>query len=406
MNRLSVLLLLNFILVWNGIVEAAPSCRKIFKKEATSIWDKTRLEIPGTSRAVTFAFDSEIGVGTALKILRAHSTTSSKVEEILSRTRVSKLILLKASDLSENQFAFFGLRKGVNSDQKSFTLNDLSNALIQKLWLKSEDRSFVGSALDSRMEELNPQLIKLFQLVFETEKKPFEVELDETSLEIRHQSLETSPEGYRKLIENFHRKFPGAQTHFHIGIPNDVPRQALIAIGRAVEAKIILRLVEDNSGGTLALNIGSMLDRGALSSFKGVIGLEAERFNEPWPSHDLEIRQHLSLSTAFEDLSLAALLAMENQKLLRVDENIFPVASRRVKDPQNGNVVGAFRFIGEILQTQKDPALQVLGKEMLALIERVGQPNNWSAKTREELSEFLRQNEIVDRIQAEIFLVD
>jgi hypothetical protein len=200
------------------------------------------------------------------------------------------------------------------------------------------------------------------------------VGLDGSMLELRHKSFDSTPAEYHQTNLDFHKLFPGAQTHFHIGIPAIVMGYSEpLAVAQILETRIILKLIEafrmqELKNLKLKLpyhNPGPLLraerNRGIIQYSSGEFNTNSQRY------HDLEIRQHDSFQDGLAQVAYGSYLLSHHQRLRVVPEKGYGNG----RDPSDylGNVFGAAEFLLEHMKNQTHWNQARLGLEGLVKLK-------------------------------------
>ena len=267
---------------------------------------------------LTFSFDSEIPYDDVFRLFLETREDFQALDEVLKGQLFTKQALIRILKISEKQIqAGFVLRRGIPMDQGKYRMTDLNPR-------------FFGLLFDAKLVNIlniNPESRKIMKLLEGIlRKRGFNISahLDCGFIEITHESWETVPSSFMRIVGNIHSTFKRPQMHLHIGIPSVVSEKEMLGIARAVESKVILDMLvfDPTEGEALKYRKGSALRTDPNPQTKGVIRLGVREWKKPGParSHNLEIRQWLDLNHGLGLLEFASHLAMNHQSLSLLDD--------------------------------------------------------------------------------------
>ena len=349
----------------------------------------------GQLKLFTFSFDSESSLAQTLKFLRKNFPhTLKKFEEIDGRNPINRAQLLRDLKMSDKQFRLFSLRKGIDKNQEKYLLSDLQPEIFESMIRTIASRrpedggdlylmwysEILSQALDQAYREMKSVLTST-----PDGKRP----------ETRYKSFEKSPARFLEEIKKQKLFFEKPFTHLHLGIPSEVSLKEVYRVGRAVEAKIILRLALENTMAHLVHNsYTSLVSEINPGVQRGVIALHPHGFVEP-VMHDLEIREYFSLDDGLSDLQSAVTLSRNHRRLRDL-----PVLEKAPHDPYTSNLKGALFYIGHGFE-RLNPEIS---KKLLEFSNRLTMETMNHGVLREEISKYLGEHQIIEQLTPEFFL--
>lgn len=316
------------------------TCENAFAK--ASFWDRTRASI-APDQPLTFSYDSESLIGAVWSYIAKSSSDVEKARKQLLEIYppLPRAEVIKDLGLSPQQFAMFGVRKGVDPNQATFSIADLNSKAGS--WIASSypwDQAKQNRQTRFLRQQLTPLLAAAGLAV--------DASSDYKSPEIRHASYELSPQDYRAAVKQLTKIFPEAATHMHVGLPADSlsPEQA-VEIARPLEARIILGLLihaDKNAPHLRFLHSTFSSKLGDIDKNRGFVKLEFNFFKAPVLAHDLEIRQAFSLEDELQSVEIASHLAAKGGRRLAT---LDPALGR--SDPRFGHVAYALDFAAQVI---------------------------------------------------------
>lgn len=412
-----------------------------------TFWESTEpymVNIDGKELPITLAFDSELPHRDVFKhvmqdpVAREElrsaaeklkfAETSGRLNKLLGNDKWRGITLQQLAStlgLSEKQARIFAIRKDVEKNKALFDLTDLTPKSFDHV-LSGILSELVDAA--QRVPHFPQKLIatkdsgerfltayrKIALRFVEQNQLPMAGHFEEHLIELTHTSSETNPSRFYSLItKDLHARFPGAQTHLHAGIPAEVPRPQTTAIARAVETRVVLRLAADHADDSINLyndgyNLGeenayySSLRKGTPASGKrvGVVRLNFSKWYTPVLAHDIEIRQWLKIDEGLDDVQLVATLAQKHDSLVVLED----FEAKVVPDLVTGNLNGALRYAGLLLQRSTTEQSRLIGEQLVQMANRIETEGTLTRKTREDVMKFLNRYLVVSLLDAEAFL--
>ncbi len=150
---------------------------------------------------------------------------------------------------------------------------------------------------------------------------------DFDDVELRHKKWEISPLCFKTTVDQIHKTFAHARTHFHIGLPSKtVSPEISYTIARAVEMRIVLALTEAgfieepekvNFFSEAPVISTTLIDTNQYrTTGRGVISLGVDEWVTPTLSHNLELRMHLGIRHGLDLIQFVTYLSQNHEKLL------------------------------------------------------------------------------------------
>lgn len=372
----------------------------------------------GKPLLLSFSFDSEITAENTIRFLagdpegarilrtlaRGPWEDGSSRQFALERT-LTKNELAKALHLSEKQIDRFVLRKGAQPVDGKYFLDDLHPAYFASLLEWSAYPAGYGSSNSGQKLLFLTQITRSLKERLTAKGWPIDTHLDSMSPEITHGSAELSPKTFHDLIKNkLHREIRNPQTHLHIGLPAEaINEEEAIAIGRALETRAVLKIAEEWAPGNGAVHYnGTLLSFAPDISARGTVLFGPSEFTSPVVAHNLELRQWSTIEEGLENISLAAALAKQKNRLrlLKITEDPAP-------DTYLGNVLGALSYAAGTLERSAVGGDRAVAKELKAFLEewKLTPPKASEMDSfRNDVSERVRQWELLRRLTPEAFL--
>lgn len=382
------------------------------------LWGRSEPFVVGNSKNgeplyLTFSNDSELPTDDLYRLVMSSDSGRRAMRKWASEIGpLSVEKLGSALKVSEKQLRQFALRRDATSGQVEYFLDELNPSYFAKF---IEDPEYSALGFNWLKKKLVADLQGEVAVIFRERGFPFKAYQDGQDLEVSHLSSESSPETFARLMRRLHAELKAPQSHFHLGIPAEaVDAPHAEAVAKALETKIVLSMAADSSepGSVLAFN--SSVLRGErrrgpvfLKTFESNSwgDFSASQFTEPFPAHDLELRQHEGVENALSLVQFATRL-VQNQKRLVLRSQ--PLGERN--DPHIGNIEGALLHAGTLLRDRGArsavPEQREIGDRMIALAARTRerkQPELDSA-LRTEIYRFLNQNRVRELLDEELFL--
>lgn len=380
------------------------TCAKVFHSAASDrkvdIWklDQVEVQLPsGRNDLVRFSLDSETSVANALRLIRSTEEGEKALGKTLKGLKIKTAEAIRVSGMTEAQFLRFGIRKSAQTGEtkSELSLMDLTAEILEKVIDHSPQ--FKAQSL-----QIYNEVLDILSIVFEKKSWPLHAEDDGGFPEIRHNSSESSPREFRQLVEAYHKAIKGANTHFHVSLPSEVSAKSLVSIVRAIETRITLRFLADNNPGRIAHLYESALVENASRVTKSIVAFQPYRWHDPAPAHDIEIRHYMNLNSAMDDIALTALLGKSHDQLKDFKINFGPWMRL---DPQFGNATNALAYAGVALKQSPRVEDHSLGEALSAFSAQFRQARGEPGpEVREQVSQFLTQHSIADRLDFSVFL--
>jgi len=219
-------------------------------------------------------------------------------------------------------------------------------------------------------------------------------------VEIAHASFDTAPATFTESVKRLQKDFPKGSFHLHVGIPNQqFPEDHTLAIARALESKIILKLAKNNLKGELSyfdftsLYKDQLVTDASLYQYRGVIRMGLDEYTR---AHNIEIRQYSGLQDGLNLARFTADLAKNHEALFTL-RNFAP---RQVPDKLTVSLNGALEYIGHLFRNKGGTEMTKLGNELLHLSREVVSTNNSvSPEIRQKVQKFITKNKILEKME-------
>lgn len=351
----------------------------------TPIFFKTK---DGQELPATFSFDTEIPDSEIYSRIYKDPELFAKLQAATVHSPIKISEALKKLHISEKQFITFGLRKGV------LVSGDL--VLPTDIFPK-----YLAPLIPAHHEELRQEVVKKWLGAL-----PIEVGLDGAQVEIRHKSFETTPRGYKAIMETVQSKVGKPETHFHLGIPKHAISDAqFLAVARAIETRVILRLAIEDPEPTqkLSYSISYLDDIGIWNKLsdgtRGVIKAQLNAFKGEIPAHDIELREWTTSEQALSEIKFAIQLAQEPEKL-----RILPGPRELpIFDVYTQNLRGALQYTAAVLSFSNKEEVVALATKLKTIAYQMTDSEGPTAEERLLVAKILSENNILDLLDAEAF---
>lgn len=383
---------------------AAPAAHAKFSCEdwLVDLWSRSEItvELPTGPMPLTLSLDSEVAIREALRVIEAYPDLRKKLDgKTWMKLHFPLRDLLLTTEFTAKQFPLFALRRGVAPDQARYALKDLNRATIDKFVAQGFYALRVPS--ETRVRLAVPR--DLSQLLNQVHKKIGWTHLwvapDDDLPEIRYLTFEKSPSEFLKTLRQLDKFYHRPATHVHIGIPEGIEKQRLIQIVQLIEARIVLRMAKDDDDTELAFYRGTTLnplfDLG--ENDRGVIRFTPRKWQEPGVYHDLEIRQHLTLTELEEDIGWSLRLIQSHAHLKQFK---FPwdASAQSVPNPSLGHLHGALVVIGTVLSHSLEPKDKQTAQRLKAIAALIGPRNVIDTQTRKQIANLIVEEKLDSRL--------
>jgi hypothetical protein len=382
---------------------------------AQRLWERTApvmLEGPrGKQLPITFSHDTEVLFDETLEFVQRRPEAFARVAAMAKQVPSSHF--QSVLQMSPKQFNIFALRKGVDRRQtETLSVLDLNPAHFY-----SYVERVNGTPAFKEIEPLLIALTEEVRVALSSGGLSLESHIDPYGCsEFTHASSEQNPSAFRSQVMEVHRPFKTPGSHVHLGLPSEVvSKPQATAIARALATRTMIAIAAESPKAgkwPQPTNRGSVLSG---DGWKGLLALYFDRFKQPVPAHDLEIRRGRNLQHALELGEFGVRLAQQHDQL--------EVSARRfgngAQDPYWGDIQGALDYAGTMLSRAIDPERRMVGEGLLALTEEVcrHQPaprriNEHDLPQRElppdlrkKVHEFIKRNQVEELLaQDQVFL--
>ena len=382
----------------------------------------------GKSYPVTYSFDSEVPHSVVFNLIYSDPEATAKLTLLLRKLRQmektgvrteAKPYLIDRDELkrilekSDKQLNTFVLRRGVDPDKEYFDLTDLNASYVDDFMIPilkqyNQDKKItdtIGKSFNEKsVDEFFEGYKQLADEVFSKENIPANPTRDQMWIEMVHKSSESSPAEYRSLmLDRYQPMANNASSHLHVGVPAVVSQEKMLAIGRAVEARIILENARSTSKpGELYATSYSTLVNGASDAKRsaGVVRMNYNRFKEPHVAHDLEIRQYNRMEEGMNNIALAGKMATNHDKIKVID---MPKL-KKIDDPSTSNLIGALSYTGRALASSNDPDFIMKSKKLEEMVRDIEKAGEITPEKRVEIQQFLKEEKILESFDDRLLL--
>ena len=173
------------------------------------------------------------------------------------------------------------------------------------------------------------------------------------------------------------------------------------SIARAVESRIILEMAHSSprASGELYATSYSTLRGTPKSANKsaGVVRLNYKRHKEPFPMHDLEVRNYLKLNEGLNHIALASRMGEDHSRVIVLDS----FSAKNIVDPYTSNLNGALKYVGEIAKKKGN---EEVGSRLVELANKIEAEGKITEAMRKEVHEYLREIEVMKMLEPNFFL--
>jgi len=379
---------------------------------------------------VTYSFDSEIPHSAVFNLIYSDAESTAKLTALLRNLKVressgrfgrTQLVpyqitrdeLKRILEKSDKQLDTFIFRRGVDLDKEVFDLTDLNSRYVDDFMvpiLKQYNKD--KTITDLVDKDFDPKSIDEFFLgyqkladdLFSGENIPANATRDQMWIEMVHKGSESNPLEYRNLmLERYRPLTNSASSHLHVGVPAIVPQDRMMAIGRAVETRIILENAHKTAKpGELYATSYSTLHAGASDAKRsaGLVRMNYERFKEPHVAHDLEIRQYSNMEEGMNNIAMASNMAAQYERIKVID---MPKLSK-ISDPSTSNLTGALTYTARMFAHSADQELKRKAAKLEALVDEIQSHGSITPEHRIKVQELLKEEKILDSFNEDILL--
>jgi hypothetical protein len=344
-----------------------------------------KLLVSGSNKELSFSYDGELAWDELLKFVKNDPETMTSLNHLLGNNRYKKPELMRLLKVSEKQFDSFVIRKeSPLAQQESWLITELPPRYFAFMMENFKD--------SNKIELISKEISKHMN------KKGFFTEghNDSGFVELAHSSFDVEPSVFSGTMKKYEENFPKSTIHLHIGIPNEVVNNSeAIAIGRAIESKIILTLADHPFTNELAYaNFSSLRsEKNVLKNkeYRGVIRLGLNEFKG---AHNLEIRQYGKMNEGLDLIQLGSNLSMNPKSLYKFD-HFSPAV---IDDPYTSNLNGALEYVGKLFKNKGTEEFTRLGDEMITMAKEMESEMIISEKMRVKVRKFIEKNKILGKL--------
>jgi len=346
-----------------------------------------KIFIKGTNETLSFSYDGELAWDEVLAFIKDDPEAMSALNKLFPE-RYNKAQILKKINMSEKQFDAFVLKKGTPlADQGSW----LASELPPRYFAFMIEGKFGKEIVEKPIEVMAQSIVKVMR------KRGFIVDghSDSGFVELTHPTFDVKPSVFEKTMHDFDQHFP--KSTMHIGIPlAGTSKIKTTAISRAIEAKAILTLAEQNTKSELPYIVYSSLrnerEIKTMSPWRGVI---RTGFNEFKNADNIEIRQYVSMNDGIGMIKLGSNLSSNSHALYEV-EHFNPL---KIKDLRTSNLNGALEYVGILFKNKGSEEYLKLGDEMISMAKQMEKEKAISDNMRHKVEKFLETNKIVKKLE-------
>lgn len=381
------------IFAYNPNAQASVTCNQYFKNYRFWSEDLISLKSKNLNQHLTYSYDTEILLGDIWGFIKKNGTESEVAHAsiLLNNIFIKNDYTLKSLSrdfkLSESQVRLFLINKNVSSSTTNFKASDFTpfgiNLLADKIKIKNTASKFLDSAFLPIVRRMGLDIA---------------VEVDGNSPEIKHATSEKSPKIYKDIIKKIHRLFKNPQTHFHVALPADfISHTQAQKIARAIEAKLVLELLLNAHTSDENLMYDNTVFSPLTHGKRGNIKLGLDTFTKPFKSHDLEIRQWISIDGALKSVEIASHLAKRtSEKNLILPNSVLSSAI----ESRYGAVFQSLDLVSHILRESYPD----LSADLKKFSERsvLQSDSRLPDKLIQEISAYIRKNDIIKKYSEEL----
>lgn len=390
----------------------------------------------GAAQPLTFSLDSEIPYGDIMKLAMTDSQMMIELKNYFlgddpeARVKFPHPLKFRPRDLatitghSVNQFPHFALKNGLSRTKRVIELTDLRPSAFEKVLQHIVDHKIItlsraieevtyalGSTLD---HQLIRDLSRIVRHSVERRGLPFQVVKDGLDVEFSHKTWRETLFEFFLDQKNLSTLVDYPMTHFHLGIPAEIVSfLQVISVGRGLEAIINLTLALDPHSKRSGRYYNSLLVKnpGTGSGKRGNVLVSDSEWSNPWPSHNLEIRNYSfreskrgvnKLKGGFHLMALGVRLLQNHDRLKRFKV----IEKQNVVDFYTQNLEGALFYLAQVLEDQPDLTKQAMGRKLQYFYMRIQQDQEIKPELRLELAQYLRTHRVLDQLDASVFLSD
>ncbi len=351
----------------------------------------------GLDRYLTYSFDAELETPSFIRFILSEPEGAALLNKLYGEYTID--YACKVLKLSPAQLKSFALNTGVDKTKSAYVFSDFRLKYIVDL-------------VNAGGRGAKYSLINIIQEIAHQKQRTLEVGDDSDAIEVRDPSFRDTPRAIKNIVQALSEDFVTPQLHLHLGLAHDViSEQKAIAIARAIETVLVLGRAAKEPGtyqvDDAYLNQGSPL---AMNSKRGAVYLKpagiSGAFQNPFLSHDLEIRKADSDEQQLQFLALGIVLAKNHERLL-LDDSTYGAGA---VDTNLGNLKGALLYTAKLFEQSNiddnkrmAPLLQSLARKITFDPNNLGYYNP-SPELAEEIFQFLNDKQIVQRLTTNLFL--
>lgn len=408
MKRLLIHLPILF-LSWTSL---AATCNSLFalEKSAHDWWSRKAPQMVG-GQPLTYSTDTEFDFVDNFKILRTSEKAYKLGTANLRKEDIPAKILAKALKMSEKVFRSKCLASGVSKAKKTYFISELKPEFagaVYHEYIEGRRHSFL---YDEGFRPIwnDEERVEGVDQVLKQKGIPMYSDIDGYSIEIRHKTYDLVPDVFYKNMDRLTSLADAPMSHLHLGIPESVPNNKVLALGKIIESVIVLRMISDfddpssleikflgstiNSNNNIAKVDGAETMRGFVK-----IAFKSPEFKiENVKYSDLEVRQYnydieekgvQKIEDGLTLLSLAGVLAQNYKNVIEIEPL---TVSSTVGSHFDTFAFLAAKHISLLLQKRSDPELKRLGKKL---------DNQVSLKTfsANSLKQFIQDNDLIEKL--------
>lgn len=418
--------------------------KKLVGNKKETIWADEKplfVELDGKALPIQLSYDAEITHHDIYKrVLKdpeltkefedlvekhlAHSVAKNKFLSIFGLSR--EPFRIRLDDLAEilkaspKQVKAFHIRKNIDTDKDSFRITDLNprafDLFFDELFFKLyKGESVTGFSLPPKPAQRLFTAYKNFvNRMIQGDEFESVATQDLIYIELAYKGSTNIPSKFSNDLANrVWTHFPSASAHMHLGIPSELGDEKFLSIARALEARIILQLAREtlsSSDSRLAYSSYTVLESEPELHFnklaiaaRGVIRATANRFTDPVPAYDLELRQYTSHAEGLSNLELGTQLIQKHDQLIPLPNDYWKGVSQSRIDPWVGNIHEALRYVSYLLKNRARPEDIELAKQIDSHRIAIGR-EAYTDEQRESLAQSLRRIDFDEFFGEDLFL--
>ena len=359
---------------------------------------------------IAFGFDAELWhVADVLRLLRKSPKTWREAVKVMERTPNLQFTRAKMRRMLglRDEAALREASKPGRIRREKLSFADIKPAFLERISHGPDEKSAVAYVLT----DLVTEALERRNIPVEAEEEgcsgsSCQGRLGEGSaVELVMKGSIESPAEFNDLIRNFlYKDTEYPETHFHVSIPSaGIKKKHLLLAARALETKIILEELMADLKGTdtlspydasaIATRLGGDVGRGVVRTFQ-------DRWKEPVPAHDVEIRQWLSVDHAMGNLQFFIKLAQNGNRLRDLSRR----TGKSVPNIAPANLNASLQYAATLLRDRLPAELADVPDQLESYSKEIVRQGKLSPEKRGEIREYFRSKNLLKYLTIETFL--